>query len=81
MFGKPPLVYWEIISQVWRERLSHVGWRKEGGADGVDWRERKLEFEEEFGVDLSTGEVIGDGVLLGGDIGDPVVAVDVADAE
>ena len=30
---------------------------------------------------MSTGEVIGDGVLLGGDIGDPVVAVDVADAE
>ena len=44
-------------------------------------QERKLEFEEEFGVDLSTGEVIGDGVLLGGDIGDPVVAIDVADAE
>lgn len=47
----------------------------------MNWRERKLEFEEEFGVDLSTGEVIGDGVLLGGDIGDPVVAVDVADVE
>lgn len=40
-----------------------------------------LEFNPDSPVDLSPGEVVRYGVLVVGDIGDPVVGVDIVDAE
>ena len=39
------------------------------------------ELEEEAGVDLSAREVVGHGILVVGDVGHPIVGVDVADAQ
>ena len=39
------------------------------------------ELDEETGVEEAAGEVVGDGVLLAGDVGDPKVGGDIADAE
>ena len=42
---------------------------------------RSSKFDEEAGVELAAGEVVGDGVLLVGDVGDPEVGGDIVQAK
>ena len=39
-----------------------------------------LELHSDFGVEATAGQIVGHGILLTDDIGDPIVGVDVVDA-
>lgn len=45
------------------------------------FRNHSLEFYAHFGIELPAGEIVGHGVLMACDVGDPIVGVDVAYAE